>query len=168
MSSNVENKKSFTSRPSDLQTLCLGISLVYSWEYWIYGIIASNRLSRYIIYLFSRLHYFLQTWRSTHKTLFIFHVTRHVSPDFYLFHNFWKGKNSQVSPTHTAKLFGFWYNFTFFEYLSTYVLELSCILLSIMSRKLQNLTRELIFDTAYSTLYKFSFRTSFRSSLYVL
>ena len=37
-------------------------------------------------------------------------------------------KKSQVSPTHTTKLFGFWYNFTFFDYMSTYVLDLSCIL----------------------------------------
>ena len=37
-------------------------------------------------------------------------------------------KKSQVSPTQTTKLFGFWYNFTFFDYMSTYVLELSCIL----------------------------------------
>ena len=37
-------------------------------------------------------------------------------------------KKSQVSPTHTTKLFGFWYDFTFFDYMSTYVLELSCIL----------------------------------------
>ena len=37
-------------------------------------------------------------------------------------------KGSQVSPTHTTKLFGFLANFTFFDYMSTYVLELSCIL----------------------------------------
>ena len=44
-------------------------------------------------------------------------------------------KKCQVSPTHTTKLFGFWYTFTFFDYMSTYVLELSFILLSI-NRKL--------------------------------
>ena len=54
------------------------------------------------------LHYFLPTLRSTCKTLVIFHVGRRVSPDFYLFHNFLKEKKSQVSPTHTTKLFGFW------------------------------------------------------------
>ena len=42
-------------------------------------------------------------------------------------------KKSQVSPTRTTKLFGFWYNFTFFDYMSTYVLELSFILLSIIA-----------------------------------
>ena len=42
-------------------------------------------------------------------------------------------KKIQVSPTHTTKLFGFWYNFTFFDYMSTYVLELSFILLSIIA-----------------------------------
>ena len=26
-------------------------------------------------------------------------------------------KQSQVSPIHTTKLFGFWYNFTFFDYM---------------------------------------------------
>ena len=41
-------------------------------------------------------------------------------------------KESLVSPTHTTKLFGFWYNFTFFDYMSTYVLELSVIMLSII------------------------------------
>ena len=39
--------------------------------------------------------------------VYILDVTRHVSPDFYPFHNFWKEKISQVSPTHTTKLFGF-------------------------------------------------------------
>ena len=52
--------------------------------------------------------WFLQVWRSTCKTLVIVHVIRQVSPDFYLFHNFWKEKKSQVSPIHTTKLFGFW------------------------------------------------------------
>ena len=55
------------------------------------------------------LHYFLQAWRSTCKTLVIVHVSRQVSPDFYLFQNFWKEKKSQVSPIHTTKVFGFWW-----------------------------------------------------------
>ena len=54
------------------------------------------------------LHYFLQAWWSTRKTLLIFHVARQVSPDFYLFRNFWNEKGSQVFPTHTIKVFGFW------------------------------------------------------------
>ena len=33
LSSNVGNKRSFTSRPSDLQKLCLSISLAYFQEY---------------------------------------------------------------------------------------------------------------------------------------
>ena len=40
------------------------------------------------------------------KTLLIFHGTRQVSPDLYLFRNFWKEKGSQVSPTRTIKVFG--------------------------------------------------------------
>ena len=69
----------------------------------------------------------MQVWRSTRKTLLIFHVTRHVSPDFYLFHNFWKGKNSLVSPTHTAKLFGFWYNIYICLYIWCIVLNLCSV-----------------------------------------
>ena len=65
------------------------------------------------------LHYFLQARWSTRKTLVIFQVTRQVSPDFYLFHNFWKQKKSQVSPTPQNQTFGFWYNVTFFNYMST-------------------------------------------------
>ena len=60
------------------------------------------------------LYYFLQAWRSTRKTILIFHDIRQVSPDFYLFHNFWKEKKSQVSPTRTIKHFGFWYKFHLF------------------------------------------------------
>ena len=40
------------------------------------------------------------------KLFLFFHVTRQVSPDFYLFRNFWKENGSQVSPTHTIKVFG--------------------------------------------------------------
>ena len=69
------------------------------------------------------LHYFQQAWRSTRKTLLIFHVATQVSPDFYLFRNFWKEKRSQVSPTHITKLFGKFHHFWLYEY----VLQLSCI-----------------------------------------
>ena len=73
------------------------------------------------------LRYFIHTLRSTSKTLLILHVTTQVSPDFYLFRNFWKEKRSQVSPTHTTKLFGKFHLFWLYEY----VLQLSCILLNI-------------------------------------
>ena len=53
------------------------------------------------------LHYFLQAWRSTRKTLLIFHGTRQVSPDFYLFHNFWKEKKSQGSPPRQSNFLVF-------------------------------------------------------------
>ena len=96
LSSNVENKESFMSRSSSLQKLCLSISLM---------IRASNRI---IDTKLMFLHYFLQAWWSTRKTLLIFHVARQVSPDFHLFRNFWKEKGCHVSPTHTIKVFGFW------------------------------------------------------------
>ena len=54
------------------------------------------------------------------------------SPLTFIYFTSFKIK-SQVSPTHTTKLFGFWYNFTFFDYMSTYVLKLSFILLSIIT-----------------------------------
>ena len=53
------------------------------------------------------------------------------SPLIFVYFTTFK-KESQVSPTHTTKLFGFWYNFTFFDYMSTYFLELSVIMLSII------------------------------------
>ena len=71
------------------------------------------------------LHYFTHTLRSTSKTLRIFHVATQVSLDFYLFRNFWKEKRSQVSPTHTTKLFGFGKFHLFWSY--EYVLQISCI-----------------------------------------
>ena len=42
--------------------------------------------------------------------LLIFHVTKQVTPDFYLFRNFWKENGSQVSPTRTIKIFWFLVN----------------------------------------------------------
>ena len=81
------------------------------------------------------LHYFLQAWWSTSKTRLIFNVTRQVSPDFYLFRNFWKGKGSQVSPTHTIKVFGKFHLF----WLCEYVLQLSCIFLSTNVKKIVRL-----------------------------
>ena len=72
------------------------------------------------------LHYFQQVWRSTRKTLLIFHGTRQVSPDFYLFHNFWKEKWGLPYPDNQT--FWFLVNFIFFDYMSTHVLELSYIL----------------------------------------
>ena len=51
------------------------------------------------------LNYFLQAWRSTSKTLLILHVTRPVSPDFYLFRNFWKGKSGLPYPHNQT----FWF-----------------------------------------------------------
>ena len=47
----------------------------------------------------------------------IFHGTRQVSPDFYPFHNFWKEKSGLPYPHNQT----FWYNFTFFDYMSTYL-----------------------------------------------
>ena len=73
------------------------------------------------------LHYFNQARRSTRKALLIFHITWQVSPDFCLFRNFWKEKRSQVSPP-TQPNFLVFGKFHFFDYMSTYVLELSYIL----------------------------------------
>ena len=67
----------------------------------------------------------------------IFHLTRQVSPDFYVFHKFWKEKKGRVSPTHTTKLFGFWYSFTFFDYISTKNQILSILLLLILKHFFQ-------------------------------
>ena len=50
--------------------------------------------------------------------LFLFSTLLDKSPpDFYLFRNFWKEKRSQVSPTHTTKLFGKFHLFWLYEYL---------------------------------------------------
>ena len=51
------------------------------------------------------MHYFLQARRSIQKALLIFHVTREVSPDFYLFHNSWKEKSGLPYPHNQT----FWY-----------------------------------------------------------
>ena len=100
--------------------------------------------------------------------LFLFSTLLEKSPLTSIYFTTFE-KKSQVSPTHTTKLFGFWYNFTFFDYMSTYVLELLCILLSINLWKIVRLCPGASFNTAYnSTLHKISFQTSGRSSLYVL
>ena len=58
--------------------------------------------------------------------LLLFSTLLDKSPLTFIYFTTFK-KKSQVSPTHTTKLLGFWYNFTFFDYMSNYVLQLSCI-----------------------------------------
>ena len=70
-------------------------------------------------------HYFCKPDGRLTK-LFLFSTLLAKSPLTFIYFTTFK-KKSQVSPTHAAKLFGFWYNFTFFDYMSTYVLELSLI-----------------------------------------
>ena len=100
--------------------------------------------------------------------LFLFSTLLEKSPLTSIYFTTFE-KKSQASPTHTTKLFGFWYNFTFFDYMSTYVFELSCILYNINLYKIVILCPGANFNTAHnSTLHKISFQTSGRSSLYVL
>ena len=54
--------------------------------------------------------------------LFLFSTLLEKSPMTSIYFTTFE-KKSQVSPTHTTKLFGFWYNFTFYDYMSTYVLH---------------------------------------------
>ena len=55
------------------------------------------------------LHYFLQARRSTSKTLNLFSKLLDKSPLTSIYVATFE-TGSQVSPTHTTKLFGFWYN----------------------------------------------------------
>ena len=70
--------------------------------------------------------------------LLLFSKLLDKSPLTFIYFTTFK-KKSQVSPTHTTKLFGFRYNFTFFDYMSTYVLELSFIMSSIIVWKIARL-----------------------------
>ena len=63
--------------------------------------------------------------------LLLFSTLLDKSPLTFIYFTTFNKKN-QVSPTHTTRLFGFWYNFNFFDYMSTYVLELLFIMLSII------------------------------------
>ena len=64
------------------------------------------------------LHYFLEARWSTRKTLVIFQVTRQVPLTSIYFTTFEKKRRVRSPLPHTTKLFGFWYNFTFFDYMS--------------------------------------------------
>ena len=92
------------SRPSELQNYALPLVLcTFKNNISIYKGIKSifSIPNQYCCIIFYR------TDGRFFKTLVIFHVSRQVSRDFYLLHNFWKEKKSQISPTHTTKLFGF-------------------------------------------------------------
>ena len=113
LSSTVENKESFTSRPSAWKNFASALVLCA---------FKNSKSSRFFRYQINIVALFSTGGRSTRKTLLIFHGTRQVSPHFHLFHKTFEKKRKVRSPLPKQSnflVFGIY--FTFFENMSTYV-----------------------------------------------